>query len=180
MKTFAVLTANGTDRLGIVDEFTSRLLEYSCNIEESKMARLGGEFAMIVLVSGEAARVDRLLTDVVAGDFVQNLEVMGKLTGPDADQRNGRPYRIDCISLDTPGIVHTVTGLLRGRNINIDELETETTGAPFTGAPMFHMRITTMIGPEINVSELRAALAEIATDDDLDIRVVPIVALPDE
>ncbi len=180
MKTLAVLTASGTDRVGIVDEFTSRLLDYSCNIEESKMARLGGEFAMIVLVSGETTKIDQLLRDIAASEFTQDLDVTGKVTGPHAGERNGRPYRIESISLDTPGIVHAVTGLLGARNISIDELETETAGAPFTGAPMFHMRITTIIPPDINVSELRAALAEIASDHDLDIRVVPIVALPEE
>ncbi len=180
MKTFAVLNAGGTDRVGIVDEFTTRLLDYSCNIEESKMAVLGGEFAMIVLVSGDKAQIDRLLRDIAANDLVRNLDVTGKVTGSHADERNGRPYRIESISLDTPGIVHAVTGLLHTGNINIDELETETSGAPFTGAPMFHMRITAMIRPEVNVSELRASLAEIASDHDLDIRVVPIVAMPEE
>ncbi|MEE8441671.1 MAG: ACT domain-containing protein [Spirochaetia bacterium] len=180
MKILSVLTASGTDRLGIVDEFTSKLLDYSCNIEESKMAVLGGEFAMIVLVSGEKEQIDRLLRDIASGELVPHIDVTGKVTGPHAEERNGRPYRIESISLDTPGIVHAVTGLLRARNINIDELETETSGAPFTGAPMFHMRITAMLGPEVSVSELRAALSEIASDHDLDIRVAPIVAFPDE
>ena len=111
---------------------------------------------------------------------LRRLGITGKATGSHAAERTGRPYRIESISLDTPGIVHAVTGLLRSRKINVDELETETSGAPFTGAPMFHMRITAMIQPEVNVSELRAALAEIASDHDLDIRVVPIVAMPEE
>jgi glycine cleavage system transcriptional repressor len=180
MKTHAVLTASGSDRVGLVDEFTSRLLDYACNIEESKMAVLGGEFAMIVLVSGDEVQVSRLLSDISAGHIVPDLDIVAKVTGPQANQSNGRPYRIESVSLDTPGIVHAVTGLLRVRNISIGDLETETSGAPFTGAPMFHMRITTMIPPDVNVSDLRTALAEVASDHDLDIRVAPIVALPDE
>ena len=180
MKTLAVLTASGSDRVGIVGEFTSRLLEYSCNIEESKMAVLGGEFAMLVLVSGDQAKVDQLLRDIAAGGLVDDLDITGKGTGPHADQTDGRPYRIDSISLDTPGIVHAITGLLRERNISIADLETDTSGAPFTGAPMFHMRITTMIPPAVKISDLRTALLEVASDHDLDIRIVPIVALRDE
>jgi len=180
MRTLAVLTASGSDRVGIVDEFASRLLEYSCNIEESRMAVLGGEFAMIVLVSGAQDDVARLLGDIPRGGFVAGLDIVGRKTGPHADESNGRPYRIESVSLDTPGIVHAVTGLLRARNVNIDDLETETSGAPFTGAPMFHMRITTMIPPDVSVSDLRAGLADVASEHDLDIRVIPIVALPDE
>ena len=180
MKSFAVLTATGGDRVGLVEEFTASLLSLSCNIEESKMAVLGGEFAMIVLVSGDDASVSRLIADAEAGRLSADLEVSARRTGPHADLTNGRPYRIECVSLDTPGIVHAVTSLLRERGINIDELETETSGAPFTGAPMFHMRITTMLGPDVHVAQLRAALAGVAAEHDLDIRVSPIVPMAEE
>ena len=180
MKEYAVLTATGRDRVGLVDEFTGKLLEHACNIEESKMAVLGGEIAMIVLVSGEDEAVGKIVDAAAAGRLSSDLEVRAKLTGPHAELRNARPYRIECVSLDTPGIVHAVTSLLHERNINIDELETETGGAPFTGAPMFHMRITTMLGPDVHVSELRGALMEIASDHDLDIRISPIVPTAEE
>jgi len=108
MKAFAVVTASGSDRVGLVDEFTSRLLEFSCNVEESRMAVLGGEFAMIVLVSGDEADVTRLLEAVRSGGLLEGLEITGKATGPHAEPANGRPYRVESISLDTPGIVHAV------------------------------------------------------------------------
>lgn len=180
MKNLAVLTASGRDRVGIVDEFSARVLEYACSIEESRMAVLGGEFAMIVLVSGGASDIDRLLADTGTGTFMADFDVTGKRTAAHATRRDARPYRIESVSLDTSGIVHVVTGLLRQRGISIDDLETETSGAPFTGAPMFHMRITAMLGPEVNVADLRAALAVLASDHDLDIRVSPIVAVSDE
>ena len=156
------------------------MLDYSCNMEESKMAVLGGEFAILVLVSGEEDDVNRLLSDISVGKLMDGLEIAARRTTHRAHRDNGRPYRIESISLDTPGIVHSITGLLREHNVNIDDLETVTSGAPFTGAPMFHMRITTMIPPEVKVSHLRALLSEVASDHDLDIRVVPIVALPEE
>ncbi len=180
MKQFAVLTATGRDRVGLVDEFTGNLLARACNIEESKMAVLGGEFAMIVLISGESEAVEEIITAAAAGKLSHHLEVSAKPTVSHATMENGRPYRIECVSLDTPGIVHAVTSLLRERNINIDELETETGGAPFTGAPMFHMRITTMLGPEVHVAELRSVLMEVAADHDLDIRISPIVPMAEE
>lgn len=180
MKNLAVLTASGRDRVGIVDEFSARVLEFACSIEESRMAVLGGEFAMIVLVSGAPPDIDRLLADIEAGTFMGDLDVAGKRTAAHPARRDARPYRIESVSLDTPGIVHVVTGLLREREISIDDLETETSGAPFTGAPMFHMRITAMLGPEVNVADLRVALSSLASDHDLDIRVSPIVAVVDE
>ena len=46
-----VLTLTGPDRIGIVDRVTRLLLDRGGNVETSRMARLGGEFAILMLVS---------------------------------------------------------------------------------------------------------------------------------
>ena len=56
MKNHALLTAFGADRVGIVDDLTSLILEARCNVEESRMSVLGGEFAVILLFSGGPGR----------------------------------------------------------------------------------------------------------------------------
>ena len=180
MKTFAVLAASGTDRVGVVGEFTARLLDYSCNIEESKMAVLCGEFAMILLVSGEESGLETLLNDIATAPIMDGLQVSGKRTSAHAATPGGRPYRIDCISLDTPGIVHAVAVLLRSRGINIDELETETSGAPFTGAPMFQVHMSVIVPPDVSIGQLRRELADIGEEHDLDISVRAITGTTDE
>ncbi|MFZ5473506.1 MAG: glycine cleavage system protein R, partial [Pseudomonadota bacterium] len=57
---FLVITATGDDQVGLVQRFTSRLAEAGCNIEESRMALLGGQFAIIMLVSGRWDALSRL------------------------------------------------------------------------------------------------------------------------
>lgn len=42
MKQYAVLTAIGKARIGIVDQLTTVLLEYHSNLEESRVAALSG------------------------------------------------------------------------------------------------------------------------------------------
>ena len=46
-----VLTVTGPDRIGIVERVTGLLFERGANVETSRMARLGGEFAMLLLVA---------------------------------------------------------------------------------------------------------------------------------
>jgi len=46
-----VFTLAGPDRIGIVDHVTEKVLQKNGNIEESRMARLGGDFTMIVMIS---------------------------------------------------------------------------------------------------------------------------------
>ena len=180
MKRFAVLTASGPDRVGIVNEVSTALLEAGCNIEESRMSVLGGDFALIVLVSGEPDVIRQLLSGLESIGRQIGLDITGRPTGPQAVNPTARPYSIECVSLDTPGIVHSVTDLLHRRGINIDELQTNTTGAPFTGAPMFHMRILAIIPEGIQLQRLREELAEFAAGNDFDITVKPILPGSDE
>ncbi len=59
---FLVLSALGPDRPGLVAEITEYLTKRGANVEDSRMAVLGGEFGVLVLVSGapeEVAAVER-------------------------------------------------------------------------------------------------------------------------
>ena len=60
MRSTIVFTLTGSDRVGIVEEVTGVLLGLGGNIETSRMARLGGEFAMLVLLSLPAEKVGEL------------------------------------------------------------------------------------------------------------------------
>ena len=60
-KAYAVFSAIGADRVGIVDDLSGLVSEGGGNIEESKMAVLGGEFAVMMLVSIEAEALDSLV-----------------------------------------------------------------------------------------------------------------------
>jgi glycine cleavage system regulatory protein len=59
-------------------------------------------------------------------------------------------------------------------------METETQGAPFTGAPMFHVSISAIVPPEVSISVLRDDLLRVAEKHDLDITLKPIVPGTDE
>ena len=166
---FAVLRAIGSDRIGVVDDITSVVEQASCNIEESKMSVLGGEFAVMMLVAGESKAVDALAVHDFSKGHLSDFSVDVVKTEEDTAKRAGVPYMIETVSLDSSGIVHAVTSLLSQEKINIEELETDAESAPFTGSPMFNMRILiTLEGPE-RAAQLQETLQQLAYDRDLDI-----------
>ncbi len=81
--------------------------------------------------------------------------------------------------MDTPGIVHAVTAVLRRHSINIQDLETETAPAPWTGAPMFQMSAHLVVGPSVSLSTLKKELAVLQQEHDLDIDLKPVFAVSD-
>ena len=174
MKKYAILTAVGADRVGIVDELTSVILSRRCNIEESRMAVLGGEFAIVLLFSGEADGVRALLEELPVRGADLALNISAKETvAPKADPQS-RPYLLESVSLDTPGIVHSVTSLLRRHGVNIEDLETETTPAPWTGAPLFRMRARLSVPAAASIARLREDLEDLEAQTNLDLKLSPI------
>ena len=174
MKGYALLTAVGGDRLGIVDDLTSVILNRRCNIEESRMAVLGGEFAIILLFSGDEAGVGKLLEELPARGAELGLGISVKKTVPPRTDPQARPYLLESVSLDTPGIVHSVTSLLRRYQVNIEDLETETTPAPWTGAPLFSMRARLSVPGGTPVARLREELEDLEAETNLDVKLTPI------
>ena len=61
-KIHLVVTIIGPDKRGLVAEITETVAEYRASIEESRMSRLGGEFAIIMLISIDSAQKDTCCT----------------------------------------------------------------------------------------------------------------------
>ena len=177
---FAVLTALGPDRVGIVDDLSRLVASQGGNIEESKMAILGGEFAVIMLVALAPDRVGALAADLAAQQATLGLRLELKPTREPQASSSGRPYLLETVSLDTPGILRSVTALLKAHGVNIEELETLTQPAPWTGAPLFRMRATVILPPAVPVAQLRADLARLEAERDLDITLRPAGSGPAE
>lgn len=176
-KGFIVLTAVGPDRVGIVDDLSGAVSGAGCNIEESKMAVLGGEFAVIMLVSGPPAAVETLARSLPSLGEKLALHVECRSTHEPRAGEPGRPYLLEAVSLDTPGIVHSVTAILRSHGINIEDLDTDTAAAPWTGAPMFRLKAHLVIGSAVPLAELKEELSRLQQEHDLDISLKPIFAI---
>lgn len=174
MRRHAILTAIGTDRVGIVDDLTTAILEKHCNIEESRMSVLGGEFAVILLLSGEEQEVRKLIGELPAVGSGLGLHVSMKETVPPKSDPQARPYLLESVSLDTPGIVHSITSLLRKYGINIVDLETETSSAPWTGAPLFSMKARISVPGSVPIAKLREELEDLEARQNLDVKLSPV------
>src|SRR3982751_6648844 len=75
-----ILTLTGPDRIGFVEKVTGLLFERGGNVETSRMTRLGGEFAMLMLVSMPPDRVAGV-NDVLAGLTAEGYKLTTTPTG---------------------------------------------------------------------------------------------------
>jgi glycine cleavage system transcriptional repressor len=174
---YAVVRAIGKDRIGIVGDLSTLIQECGCNIEESSMSVLGGEFAVMILVSGNSASLENLLSYDFSSSEVQDLQIDVVRTQVPDTVKKGIPYQIRTVSLDSPGIVHSVTTLLSEQGVNVEQLETDSVPAPFTGAPMFTMTIRVVMDGPKHAHKLREQLDVLAAERDLDITYCSLAEL---
>jgi len=122
----------GKDRPGIVAAISEGLFNLGCNIADSSCTMLGGEFAMILIVSLKSPfSKARLIEELkpVCDRIGMTLGV--RTLHPDEVVRqepNGEICMISVYGADQPGIVYRVTRELAARNINITDLNTKLIG----------------------------------------------------
>ena len=170
---YKVITAVGPDRVGIADDLAEIVSRNRCNIEESKMAVLGGEFAVIMLISGKPEDLHSLSEELKKGEHRLSLQIFIKDTQEHPPLVGGIPYTLQTISQDTPGIVHAVTSILRRYNANIEDLETETSFAPWSGAPLFHMHARVLVPHGVPVHLVKEELLALEMQQDLHVELKP-------
>lgn len=163
-----VLTAVGPDRPGLVRAISSVVLGATASVEDSRMAILGGEFALIMLVSGTEAAVARVERELAGLEAELGLEFVFKRTKTEP-MRKVLPHAIQVTGVDRPGIVHAVTDLLAKRSVNVASLESRVTFAPDSGTPLFVLEAELQVPSEVALAELRRELAALCQDENLDL-----------
>ncbi len=175
MKAYLILTAVGPDRTGIVDDLSDYLASRDMNIESSRMAVLGGEFAIILQASGEDEAVDKVVSSPDELGRKTGLQVSLKKStaraqGPVEDLL---PYRITASGMDHQGIVHEVSSLLHSFNINIESMDTSIERAPVSGTPIFSMEALLSVPAGIKPRELKEGLDRLSDEHNVDIEFEP-------
>lgn len=162
MKRWFILSGIGRDRPGLVADLARLIYECDANLEDSRMALLGSEFAVILLCSANQAEVgDRLAVGAKRLEREHGMTIL--LRHLDEGPRSSVPApgtrleRIQAAGEDRAGIVAGICGALAERGINIAELSTRSKPGP-GGSPHYEMQIVAEVPETLAHDELRRAL----------------------
>ena len=174
MPNFLVISALGDDQPGMVERLSKVILDYDCNIEDSRMSVLGGTFALIQLVSGKWNNLAKLETALVGLQKPLKLTIVTRHTEQRDPPRKALPYSVDVVSMDHPGIVSHLAGLFASYGINIQEMTTTTYKAAHTATPMISIRMAIEIPASIHIAQLREEFLDLCDEHNFDGVIEPI------
>ncbi len=164
MANYAMLSAIGKDKPGIVASVSSVLFQAGCNVEDSTMARLGGDFAiMLMLRLPEGFTSQQLAERMAQVQHQTQLTVqVADLRPEEAEPQAESPRHLVLVyGSDKPGIVARLTALLAERNVNITNLRTHVIQR---AEPLYVMTIEVELPPFIDQAELKKPLQAVAQE----------------
>ena len=121
MQRLLVMTVIGQDRPGLVESVAALVAEHGGNWLESRMSRLGGQFAGILRVEVPGENEPALVA------ALKKLESRGLTVVVHPDQpkplpASARQSVLDIVGQDRPGIVREISHALASFGVNVEEL----------------------------------------------------------
>ncbi|MBI3560262.1 MAG: amino acid-binding protein [Gammaproteobacteria bacterium] len=166
-----MLTLIGKDRPRIVAQITAALFEGGCNLGEASMLRLGGNFAVMLMVkfAGSKATLTHLITAVA-----ESMELHLHIDSIDAKlhQHMLPDVSISVYGADRAGIVAKVTGVLAEAGLHILDLESDVAGTETSPIYVMHIEGKAQQG----IPNLESALDSIRQQG-IEVRLTPIDTL---
>lgn len=157
-----VMTIVSPDRTGLVESIARVVADHGGNWLESRMCRLGGEFAGILRIEVPAEKKTALLT---ALQQLQSggLQIVVRDTAAPATAA-GRQTTLEIVGADRPGIVREITSALARAGVNVEEFSSEITSAPMSGETLFKAEARLHLPAQCDLAALKADLEKIAAD----------------
>jgi glycine cleavage system transcriptional repressor len=170
-KSHLILTAVGPDQVGLVEKISEFIVRHGGNIEDSKMAVFCGEFALIILISGDGGSLFKIANHYRDLEVETGLAISIKTPSARKPAETFLPYTLTASCMDHPGVVYQISGILSSFGINIESMETKTYAAPVSGTPIFRLEAQLSLPTTVNVNSLRQRFAEIQIQENIDIEL---------
>lgn len=155
MSDWYMLTLIGEDRPGIVAGISEALFQQNMNLGEAEMLRLGGNFSIMMMVSG-AASADAIMETVKPIQKAMHLSIHVDPIKGGLHQHVLPNIQVTVFGADRAGIVSGVTRALADIGFNILDLESDVAGG--SDDPVYIMHISGVANAAIE--EVEAALEE--------------------
>jgi glycine cleavage system regulatory protein len=156
-----VMTIIGPDRTGLVEAVARAVASHGGNWLESRMCRLGGEFAGILRIEVPAEKKSPLLD---ALQKISGLTITIHSGETKISVSNARQTKMEIIGQDRPGIVYEISAALARSGVNVEEFSSEVISGAMTGETLFKAAARLQLPRDCNLGTLKKDLEKIAAD----------------
>ncbi|GAD78301.1 glycine cleavage system protein R [Vibrio ezurae] len=152
-----IITAVGTDRPGIGNKIIHLISDLGCNIIDSRIALLGNDFTLIMLISGTASQVTRVEHSLPQLGAEHDLLTMVKRTSTHTELAQQFTIEAHIQADDKIGLTEQVTYFFASKEIGINALSAKTLNVE--QHDKFQIALSASISGEYNLMQLQEEFA---------------------
>ena len=163
-----IITAVGPDQPGMAHALAQRLFDANCNLEDTTMTRLSGQFAMILAVTPPAdLSLDALGTQLVSLGDSHGLTI-DIAPASVADSADAPRHILTAYGPETSGLLARVTQVLAEREVNVTDVQTRVASAGMAYVMLLELELP----PGLRAAALEAELRHRAPDLQISLRAL--------
>lgn len=165
MPSFA-LAAIGRDRPGIVAAVAEVLYEQGCNVEDSSMTLLRGNFSMMLVLASPQGMTASALADALRPACERIGLTFDVLDVEDTADVPHPTHVLTVYGADRPGILYRITQRLAASQVNITDLNSRLVGVD---SPVYALMLELALPPAVTPGDLETDLNDAAAQLGVDL-----------
>lgn len=177
MNAYLVFSLLGADRTGLVDQLSNAVTSSGGNLEEARMAALGSEFAVMMLVRVDTAQREALEKAVRERAETLQMSLQIKETRPPHEGSARHDVTVCVTGADHEGIVHPVVNWLAAQGCSIVNLASHVSPAPHTGTMLFTMTLQVVAPSALSRADMQRGLTTVGDRLNVDVDVTENASL---
>ena len=168
MRKQLLLSVSSDDKPGVVEKLSTAVQLCNGNWLESRLANLRGKFVGMIWVDLSEDHIEPLKS------ALRNLEQQGIQVSIDdslssTSQEKQTLLNFSMLGPDRSGIIKELSLALSSKGINLEELETELSSAPYSGDPIFEARGQLSAQEATSINQLKERLIAVADELGMDL-----------
>ena len=178
MQVSVIVHVIGPDRPGLVEQLSSVVRSASGNWEGSRLMKMGGQFSGMVQVIIENENLPELKSSLADLDSTGLRTSVADVTQSDEASlaESGTAYDLEVVGQDRQGIVASISAALASLQVNVVELATDCSEAPWSGERLFKTNARLIVPDSVDSSDLLRHIEEIAGDLMVELRPTELEA----
>jgi glycine cleavage system transcriptional repressor len=169
-----VVCAIGQNEPKLLKTLSKAIIDCGGNIMDSRMTILGGEFTLIMLLSGSWDTIVKIEALLPRLQDQLALTMITKRTESLEKPAHLLPYVVEVVALYHSEIVYEITRFFINRNIHIEDMVTNYYTTAKTDTPMFSLTLAIHIPATTSIATLRGEFMDLCDELNLDSVMGPV------
>lgn len=164
-----VISAIGENNPNAISELFLLSAKNDCNIEETRLAAMGAEIAITMLISGAWNAIAKI--EAGLENLKENFILTAKRTKlPQVTEETPAllPYVVELVAINEPGLIYEIVNFFVRQTIAITNLQTNTYTTLRSISPMLSLRMQIGLPAELSIASFREQFALFCDDLNLD------------